>query len=158
MATGPLRKSAPRTAALYNADFYRWTQEQGDALRNRRIADVDWENVAEEIESLGRSDKRSIEGNLAIVLLHLLKWQHQSDKRKGGWKSSIIEHRVRLLKLIAESPSLRAYPGEVLPEEYGFARQKASDETGLPESHFPESCPFTIQQVMDHDFYPGNAE
>src|SRR4051812_21961799 len=113
MATGPLKKEA-RSAPLYEADFHRWSQEQGQALRAKRVSEVDWENVAEEIETLGRSDKRSIEANLAVVLLHLLKWQYQSDQRKGGWKSSILEHRVRLLKLIAESPSLRSYPDQVL--------------------------------------------
>ncbi len=156
MALGPLKKEA-RSAALYDTDFHRWSREQGRALRERRATDVDWENVAEEIESLGRSDKRSIESNLAVVLLHLLKWRYQSEKRKAGWKSSVAEHRLRILKLVNDSPSLQQYPGEVLAEEYGLARLKAADETGLPEDGFPQICPFTIQQVLDPDFWPDNA-
>ena len=157
MALGPLKKEA-RPAGSYEADFHRWSQEQGRALRERRGTDVDWENVAEEIESLGRSDKRSIESNLGVVLLHLLKWQYQSEKRKAGWKSSVAEHRLRILKLVNESPSLRAYPAEVLAEEYSLARLKAADETGLPEEDFPQACPFTIQQVLEPDFWPTHTQ
>ncbi len=123
-------------------------------LRKSRPAGLDWENVSEEIESLGRNDKRSIDSNLGVVLLHLLKWQRQSDKRKPGWKSSIAEHRARIHKLIGESPSLRGYPTEVLREEYNLARLKAADETGLPEHTFPETCPFAIEQVLDEGFWP----
>ena len=157
MPLGSLKKEV-RSAARYDADFHRWSEEQGRALRERRTTDVDWENVAEEIESLGRSDKRSIESNLGVVLLHLLKWRYQNEKRKAGWRSSIAEHRLRILKLINDSPSLQAYPAEVLAEEYSLARLKAADETGLTESGFPQACPFTIQQVLDPDFWPANAQ
>jgi len=157
MATGPLKKEAP-SIPLYEADFHRWSQEQGRALRGRRAADVDWENIAEEIETLGRSDKRSLESNLSVVLLHLLKWQYQSDQRKPGWRSSIAEHRSRIRKLTDESPSLRSYPAEILGEEYALARTKAADETGLPEKRFPAACPFTIEQILNPEFYPAGAE
>jgi hypothetical protein len=157
MAIGPLKKNA-QAAPLYETDFYRWSQEQGQALRGQRATEVDWENVAEEIESLGRSDKRSLESNLNVVLLHLLKWQYQPEQRKPGWQSSIIEHRSRIRKLTNESPSLRSYPAEVLEEEYSLARMKAAGETGIPDKHFPAACPFTIQQVLDLGFYPDEPK
>jgi hypothetical protein len=142
---------------LYDHDYFAWTVEQGRLLRGLRPTGLDWENVAEEIESLGRSDKRSIENNLNVVVLHLLKWRYQAEKRKGDWKSSLIEHRKRLNRLVAESPSLRHYPAEVLAREYTVARLRASAETGLPESAFPEECPFTIEQVLAPDFWPDET-
>jgi hypothetical protein len=158
MTLGPLKKKTLHTESLYDTDFHRWAKEQGEALREQRFANIDWRNVAEEIESLGRSDKRSIESNLAVILLHLLKWHHQPQKRKAGWKSSIAEHRARIGKLLSESPSLRGYPAEVLAEEYALARTKASDETRIAEDVFSELCPFTIDQVLDSAFYPGEGE
>jgi hypothetical protein len=153
MALKTLRKDLP-SAGLYDADFFRWTEEQGRVLRELRPSKIDWENVAEEIETLGRSDKRAIESNLNVILLHLLKWRSQVDQRKSGWRSSIAEHRVRVRKLIDESPSLRSHPAEVLEDEYRLARMKAADETGQSEGHFPRSCPFTIEQVLDPEFLP----
>jgi hypothetical protein len=141
-------------AKLYDRDFYEWTVAQARALRDARPAELDWGNLAEEIESLGKSDKRSIESNLNVVILHLLKWQFQPDGRKGGWRSSIAEHRLRIRKLTDESPSLRRFPGEALAEEYDLARLKAIDETGLPESQIPIQCPFTIDQILDPGFWP----
>jgi hypothetical protein len=157
MALGPLKKDTP-PAVLYEEDFFRWTEEQGRALRERRPAEVDWGNVAEEIETLGRSDKRSIESNLNVVLLHLLKWRYQSDRRKAGWKSSIAEHRARIRKVIEESPSLRQYPAQVLEEEYALARTKAADEADLPEKLFPASCPFTMTEILDPIYLPDASD
>jgi hypothetical protein len=144
-------------ADLYDRDFFEWTVIQARALREERPAGLDWSNLAEEIESLGRSDKRSIASNLNVIIAHLLKWQYQPQKRKAGWKASIAEHRARLRGLIKESPSLRSYPAEVLPDEYPLARLKAIDETELPESALPEECPFTIEQILDPDFWPEKA-
>ena len=147
-------RAAIEEMPLYERDYARWAEEQGRKLRARSVAEIDWDNVAEEIESLGRTDKRSIDSNLAVLLLHLLKWQVQPEKRKGGWRSSIVEHRHRIAKLVRESPSLRSYPAEALVEEYGFARAKAIDETGLPETAIPRECPFAIEDVLDRDFWP----
>src|SRR5688500_1863286 len=112
----------PKAASPYEGDYYRWTKDQASALREQRLAEIDWENVAEEIESLGRSDKRAIASDLRVVLLHLLKLAFQSEAAKPGWRSSVIEHRRRIALLIEDSPSLRAYPAEVLADEYLVAR------------------------------------
>jgi hypothetical protein len=119
---------------------------------------LDWENVSEEIESLGRSDKRAIESDLGVVLLHLLKWRYQPNKQKSGWRSSVIEHRARIRKLVRESPSLRDYPRQVLAEEYEIARNRAAEETGLAKNVFPETCPFDVSQVLDLNFWPDSAK
>jgi hypothetical protein len=151
-------KTESSRSPVYEVDFYRWTEEQARALRERRPVDLDWENVAEEIESLGRSDKRSIESNLNVILVHLLKWRHQREKQTASWKASLTEHRTRIRKLLDESPSLRVYPAKVLPEEYALARVKAAAETGIPEDAFPEVCPFTIDEVLDRTFLPTGSE
>lgn len=139
----------------YEADYAQWCAEQGALLREGRLSDLDRENLAEEIESLGRSDKREIASRLGTLLLHLLKWQFQAERRKAGWLLTIREQRHRIGKLIDESPSLKACPRKQLTGEFEFARLKAIDETGLPEKHFPVDCPYQIADVLDQDFFPG---
>ncbi len=147
-------KTSPRTAPLYDTDYYAWTQEQAARLRDVRPNSIDWENVAEEVAGLGRSEKRAIRSDLSVLLLHLLKWRCQPAKRKSGWRGSIREHRRRIAEEIVASPSLRRYPGEVLQEVYEFARSNAEDETGVGGATIPEKCPFTIEEVLDPAFYP----
>ncbi len=136
----------------YDTDLYEWTKEQADALRRRAANALDWDNLAEEIESLGKSDRRQIQSRLEVLLIHLLKWRYQPEWRCGSWRGSIFEARLRLRKLLAESPSLRSYPAEYLPEAYAYARRKALEETGLLS--LPDACPWTIDEVMADDFLP----
>ena len=143
-----------RPAVGYEQDFYTWTQQQAEQLRSLRPSGFDWANLAEEIEDLGKSQKQKIESNLAIVLLHLLKLAYQPGSAKAGWRSSVIEHRRRIVRIVRDSPSLRRYPSSVLEEEYASARAMAEDETGLALENFPDICPFTIEQVLDPDFWP----
>jgi DNA-binding transcriptional regulator YdaS (Cro superfamily) len=138
----------------YDHDYYAWLTRQAALLAERRFADLDLDNLIDEIQDLARSEKREIDNRLNVLLVHLLKWSHQPAQRSGGWASTIIEQRARLLKRLQESPSLRAYPGEVLDEEYAIARDKAAAETGLRAATFPKSCPYTIDQVLDPDFLP----
>lgn len=135
-------------------DYALWCAQQGALLRQGRLATLDRENLAEEIESLGRSERYEIESRLKVLLLHLLKWQAQPAQRKGGWKATIYEQRSRIAKRLRESPSLQSYPRKVLAEEYIYARAGAADETALPEHAFPVDCPFTIEQVLDPDWLP----
>jgi uncharacterized protein DUF29/YdaS antitoxin of YdaST toxin-antitoxin system len=138
----------------YEYDYYGWLVRQAALLGERRFAEVDLPNIIEEIESLGRSEKNEIENRLGVLLMHLLKWQYQAKRRSGSWQSTIIEQRARILKRLQLSPSLRDYPGEVLKEEYGLARERAAAESGLAISTFPKSCPYSIEQVLDPDFLP----
>lgn len=141
----------------YEADYYGWTLDQAAAVRAGRFDLIDRENLAEEIEDLGKSEKREIESRLVQVLLHLIKWQFQPEKRKGGWEASIRVHRQRLIKIITENPSLKHYPGEEMPHAYMEARLAAEKETGIAYEAFPDACPFTIDQVMDETFLPDAA-
>jgi hypothetical protein len=156
MHFGVLHKR-PKPASAYEADYHRWTKDQASALREQRLAEIDWENVAEEIESLGRSDRREIESRLAVILEHLLKWQFQPEHRSASWRASLIEQRSRIQGLLRESPSLKSYPAAVLDSEYRLARLKAAGESGLSADRLPEQNPYTIEQVLDENFLPGGA-
>jgi Domain of unknown function DUF29 len=141
--------------ATYDSDFHLWSQTQAALIREGRFAEIDLENVAEEIETLGLSDKRAIKSRLEVLLLHLLKWQAQPEKRKGGWENSIEEAREAIIDLIGDSPSLKSYPAKVLAESYARARRKAARETGLAKEHFPTDCAFALSDVLNEDFLPG---
>jgi len=149
-----LSADADQGAAGYDRDYHAWLTQQAALLAERRFTELDLDNLIDEIQDLARSEKREIENRLNVLLVHLLKWAHQSAQRSGGWASTIIEQRARLLKRLQESPSLRGYPAEVLDEEYAIAREKAAAETGLRAATFPKSCPYTIDQVLDPDFLP----
>jgi hypothetical protein len=146
-------KQLSRSAA-YDRDFYGWTQDQAARLRAQRPRDFDWENLAEEVESLGRSEQGEIESRLHVLLVHLLKWQAQPAKRKAGWRGTIVEQRDRIIRVLKRNPRLAAYPHRVLAAEYRTARIVAADETGLADEPSPKACPFTIEQMLDDDFWP----
>lgn len=143
------------TPATYETDFYLWTQQQAELLRQGQFnrVDLDLENIAEEIESMGRREKHSIRSYLQNVLLHLLKWQYQPQRRGTSWRSSIYNGRDQIEELLEENPSLRAQLGVIVEKSYPNARRLAANETGLPLSTFPDVCPFTVEQITG-DWWP----
>jgi Domain of unknown function DUF29 len=143
-------------ADLYDTDIAAWAEHQADALRRRAANEIDWENVAEEIESLARSDRREIRNRLVVICEHLLKWAYQPGQRSGSWRGSVVEARDQIDNLVQESPSLKDYPAAVLIEAYRPARRKAEAEIGLVG--LPEACPWTIAQVLSHTFWPPSEE
>jgi hypothetical protein len=144
----------------YDTDFAAWSDHQAELLRRMGAGDrvnnqVDWENVAEEIETLGRSDRREIRNRLAVICEHLLKWAYQPERRSGSWRGSVIEARQQIASLIEESPSLEAYPATVLNARHGAylhgrAKAVAATELGV----LPETCPWSIEQLLDDQFWP----
>lgn len=140
--------------SLYETDYYRWIQTTIEKLRHQDYSNIDWENLIEEIEDIERSERRSIESNLTVILTHLLKWQYQPEFRSGSWKGSIVEHRRRIREALKESPSLKRYFEEVFAESYADAIDLASAETGLSVETFPQSCPYTLTEVLDSSFLP----
>jgi hypothetical protein len=144
--------------SLYETDFYAWTQDQGAKLRARagfdNRGDIDWENAAEEIESMGRRERREIASRLSLVLVHLLKWQFQPTHRSRSWRGTIKEQRRMLQQLLDDNPSLASLPADILVEEYSAAVAKASGETGFAQSTFPATCPFHVPDILNHDFLP----
>jgi hypothetical protein len=140
---------------LYEADFLAWIETTATQLRAKNYGAVDWENLLEEIDAMGRWEKRKLESNLVILLQHLLKWQYQPMMRSGSWKGSIREHRRRIRKDLQDSPSLSPYLLKAIAEAYGDAREAAADERGLPLSLFPVDCEYTIEQILDREFLPN---
>jgi hypothetical protein len=141
--------------SLYKTDYLKWLDTTVQKLRTQDYSNIDWENLIEEIEDMGRSERRSLESNLIVVLTHLLKWQYQTELRSSSWKSSIVEHRRRIRKALKESPSLKPYLEEVLAECYSDAVEQASAETGLPVETFPQICSYTSLEIRDSQFLPN---
>jgi hypothetical protein len=148
-----------RPSELYDRDYYAWIQHQVQALRERRIEDVDWANAAEEIEDLGKSERRGIRSQLARLLEHLLKLQYARDtprtNNRRGWELSIKGARIAIEDLLNDSPSLRSQLPEMLTEAYRTARLEALRKARLSDETVPESCPWTVEQVMDGSFLPA---
>lgn len=125
----------------YEEDGYGWAMHQAALIRARQTEALDWDNVAEEIESMGRSEQRAVESALRLVLLHRLKWEYQPGRRTRSWNNSFRVHLRRFDKLMAVNPSLKASLSEILDEAYWYARMEAADETGMLFEAYPETPP-----------------
>jgi hypothetical protein len=137
---------------LYETDFMDWLTQQKLALASRDITAFDWENLAEELDSMGISEKNELKNRLIILLTHLLKWQYQSSKRSIGWFTTIANQRDDLQDILNEKPSLKQYVPDILPKSYRNARREVSAETGLVLSTFSEICPYDIQEILNPEF------
>ena len=142
------------TANLYDRDYYLWLSHTAQLIKEGKFSQLDAANLIEEIEDMGRSEKRAIRSNLVVVLLHLLKYKYQPEKRSNSWKSSIREHRRRLRDDFQVSPSLKRYFEEVFDKCYQDAREQAADETGLPLDTLPTDSPFAPTEVLNPDYLP----
>ena len=129
--------------------------EQAAALRSGQTQRLDVENLAEEIEDMGRSQRRAVKSALTIILIHLLKYRYQAERRTNSWRTTIREHRRRVRDELADSPSLRPYIEQILDGCYQDAREAAADESGLPIATFLTACPFPLEQTLDRNFLPG---
>jgi hypothetical protein len=141
--------------AGYDADFFEWTQSTAEMIRQGRLAEVDLEHVAEEIEDMGKRDRREVRSRLIVLIAHLLKWQVQPELRAGSsWQATVREQRKPLRLVLEDSPSLRRIPREELFPIFRSAVEEAVEETGLSADRFPSSCPYTAEQILDGDFLP----
>jgi hypothetical protein len=143
-----------RNSIAYEDDFFAWTQDQARLLREGKLTLVDAENVAEEIESMGKSDRRELESRFVVLLTRLLKWEVQTEFQSRSWRSTINTQRDGIAALLTDSPSLRPIVDQPRPILYTRARRNAADETGISEKSFPESCPYTPVQILDENFLP----
>jgi hypothetical protein len=138
--------------STYEQDFYAWTRAQAAALRAARPNRFDWKHIAEELEATGRGERDQMESRVRQILLHLLKWQFQPWLRSRIWRNTLWVQRRDLAKLLRRNPSLRGHVEEALAEEYPAAVAGALDATGLPDGAFPATCPYSAEQLQDHDF------
>jgi hypothetical protein len=144
----------PTRSPLYDSDFYAWSREQTELLRAGKLGEADIEHIAEEIDSMGRTEKRELISRLSVLLLHLLKWRYQPDKRGPSWEASIRVQRHRLADHLEDNPSLKPLTPQAIKAAYRDAVLETVAETGLPGSTFPEVCPWSFEQVLDAGFWP----
>jgi Domain of unknown function DUF29 len=145
-------------AELYEQDVYAWAQTTAALIRAGKWHEVDTASVAEEVESVGASQYAAVSSAIYQILVHLLKWCYQPQRRSQSWQSSLVEHRNRVPRRLRRMPSLAREIPTMILEEYPAACRKASIQTGLPLATFPAVCPWIPEQVLDVDFWPdGDA-
>jgi hypothetical protein len=137
--------------ADYDRDFYSWSLEQARLIRAGQWPRVDIDNLAEEIESLGREQFNKLESALRVLLVHILKWDHQPRKRSRSWTLSIKTQRIEVADVLADNPGLKPRVGEAIARAYRKARIDAAKETGLDETVFPETCNYSFAVIMERE-------
>lgn len=140
--------------SIYERDFYAWTHEQTTRLRTRDFDRLDIDNLIEEIETMGRSERRQLTSRLEVLLIHLLKWQFQPALRGRSWQLTVVEQRRRIEKLLQANPSLRPQLPDLLAEAYNDATFGAMRESGLPQETFPAVSPYTLENVLNMAWLP----
>ena len=138
----------------YQTDFCAWAQQQALLLKTGNLSQLDIENLVEEVADMSRSERRALESRLIVLLVHLLKWQYHAERQRRSWRLTIKEQRIRLFKALKTSPSLKSQLQSITLDAYEVAILKAANETKLDETFFPESCPWTITQILDDTYYP----
>ncbi|WP_448561868.1 DUF29 domain-containing protein [Trichothermofontia sp.] len=148
-------KHPAEVLSLYEVDFYAWTQEQAKLLRNQQFSQIDWPNLIEEVESLGKQQRQELRSRLSVLVGHLLKWHYQPQKRSRSWLATLRIQRLDIADLLTDNPSLKPYLDEVLPRAYLKGVELAVGETNLPHHTFPKVCPYQLAEILDNNFYPG---
>lgn len=135
-------------------DFYGWCYEQAQLLRLRRFAEADLPNVIEELEGMAQNHRSALKSSYRLVIVHLLKWQHQPDRRARSWERTIIRERNNIADREEDSETLRKTAGNLVAEVYRRAAHQAAKETKLSVDIFPADCPYTVDQLRDRDWMP----
>ena len=156
VSTHGTKVSPDQAAPTYDEDFFEWTQHTAALLRAGRVAEVDVEHLAEEVEDMGKRDRREVDSRVTVLLTHLLKWQKQPEHRCRSWKSTILTQRDDLGRVLQDSPSLRRRLGSELRRTFRVAVQAAQEETGVFPDRFPRECPWTPEQILDQNFLPDD--
>jgi hypothetical protein len=134
---------------LHDEDFFAWTQKQAELFRAGQIEQLDFENIIEEIESMGASERRELGNRLAVLLSHMLKWRHQPERQCKSWLLTIKEQRQRSCRVLRNNPSLKSKLDETFADAYQDARLMAARETGLDENEFPKEAPWTPLEALE---------
>ena len=139
----------------YHRDFYAWALRNAELLKAGHFGAVDIEHLVEELEDVGKSERRALESHIRNLLLHLLKWQYQPQLRDASWRQSIRNARIAVAKIVKDSPSLKPTIPQTIVDEYPNAKADAVDETGLREEVFPVGCPYLEANLLDPNYWPG---
>ena len=148
----PKLKSPDLAINLYDTDFYAWTLEQSKFLSLGQWQSLDIENLAEEIESLGKQQKQELRNRLGVLIGHLLKWEFQPELRSKSWRATIREQRDRINFHLTDNPSLKSYLDQAVSEAYELALSLVVRETPLDYPDLPSDCPYTVKQILDPKF------
>ncbi|NJR59715.1 MAG: DUF29 domain-containing protein [Cyanobacteria bacterium CRU_2_1] len=154
-ANSKTAKTAMPAFNLYETDFYAWTQEQATLLRSQQWSQIDLPHLIEEIESLGKQQRQELRNRLSVLIGHLLKWEYQPQHRSRSWLATLRVQRRETLRLLKNNLSLTPHLDDALQEAYENARDLAMGETDLPEQTFPLSCLYSLTEILDDRFYPG---
>ena len=146
-------------AKLYETDYYQWAKHQAELLQKNDFLAMDIEHLIEELEGMARSDKRELESRLTVLITHLLKWNLQPSLKEHwqSWEKTIIEQRTQLESLLDKMPSLHSSLEPIMQDAYPYALKWVIRETKLPKETFPSHCPYSVNQLLEHDFYPTVA-
>ena len=139
---------------LYERDFHAWANQQAALLRAGQLSDADIENIAEEIESIGRTQRSELVNRLIVLLVHLMKWRWQPGLRGASWRLIVKEQRRALRRHLRDNPSLKPFLDAAIRDAYDSAQVAAEREIGLAAETFPDLCPFTFDQALSDDFWP----
>jgi hypothetical protein len=142
-------------ATLYETDFYAWTLEMAQLIKAKQFDRIDVEHLSEEVESMGASERNALESRLIELMLHLLKWQFQPERKGRSWEVSIAKQRIGIDKVLKDNPSLKYQYQQRIDDCYVYARRYAAIETKLPISSFPETSPYSVEQLFDFEFLPS---
>lgn len=137
----------------FQQDYYAWTIQTASRLREGRFGEIDALQIAEELESIGKREKRELMNQLSVLIAHLLKWQFQPAKRSRSWRNTILTQREEIEALLEDSPSLRSELLTLVPVAFTRARRLAENETGIEQEMFGETCPFTLEEILGEGGY-----
>jgi len=138
----------------YDRDFYAWANHQAALLRAGKVAEADLAHIAEEIDSMGRAEKREMVSRLTVLLLHLLKWRFQPNLRSRNWRLRVAEQRILVTSHLTDNPSLKSLTASAIADAYRVALLVAQRETGLDAGVFPSNCPWSFDHIADDAFWP----
>jgi hypothetical protein len=138
----------------YDTDFYAWTQAQAQAIRAGAWADIDREHLAEEIEDVGKSERRAVVSHLRVLLTHLLKWEYQPERRSDSWLHSMGNAQIEVQTILHENHSLHRELPDFVALAYRQACRLAAGETGLSPAAFPSGCPWSVGELLDPTILP----
>jgi hypothetical protein len=138
----------------YDDDLVGWASANAALLRAGRLSQVDALHLAEELEDLGKSERRSLASHVCDLMQHLLKWQFQPGLRGPSWRLAVNNARAAVAEILEDSPSLRPALPYLIRKGYPLARRNALAETGLPEGTLPSDCPYTTDQLLEDVFWP----
>jgi hypothetical protein len=147
-----------QTPSLYEQDFYSWSQEQAHLLRTLQLRGIDAEHIAEEIETLGRSEQNALRSSLRLVITHLLKALYQPERAGRSWRVTVVRERLNAQQNLRDNPGLRAQLESLFAEAYEDGRKLALAETGLPSPTIPTQAALTLGQVLDEAFLPASLQ